>query len=220
MKYRAILFDLDGTLLNTLADIAGAANRVLAQRGHPTHELSAFPNFVGHGSRALIERALPATQRDAATIQTCFDAYLEDYGRHWNDNTELYPGIAEMLDQVSRFDVKLAILSNKPHVLTVRCADAHLSKWPFETILGQQDATPNNPDPTAALAIAQQLGVSAGACLFVGDSGVDMQTATAAGMFPAGVLWGFRPESELREQGARVLLSHPSEITPQIRLSA
>lgn len=220
MSYRAILFDLDGTLLDTLADIGAAMNRVLSERGLPAHELNAYLEFIGHGSRVLVERALPETQRDAATIQTCFDAYLEDYGRHWNDNTELYPGIAEMLDQVSRFDVKLAILSNKPHALTVRCADAHLSNWPFETILGQQDATPRKPDPAAALAIAQQLGVSAGACLFVGDSGVDMQTATAAGMVPVGVLWGFRPESELTEHGAQVLLNHPSEIIPQLRLSA
>ncbi len=220
MSVRAILFDLDGTLLDTLADIGAAMNRVLAERGLPTHELNAYLEFVGHGSRVLVERALPKSHRDTATAQICFDAYLEDYGHHWNDNTELYPGISEMLDQVSRFDVKIAILSNKPHALTVRCAESHLSKWPFEAVLGQQDATPRKPDPTAALAIAKQLAVSADECLFVGDSGVDMQTATAAGMAPVGVLWGFRPESELREHGAQVLLSHPSEIIPQLRLSA
>ena len=220
MSTRAILFDLDGTLLNTLDDIGAAMNRVLVERGLPAHELKAYLDFVGHGSRVLVERALPESRRDAATIDTCLGDYMADYGRRWNDKTELYPGIADMLDLVSSSNIKLAILSNKPHVLTMRCAESHLSKWPFVTILGQQDGTPRKPDPTSALALAEQLGVSADDCLFVGDSGVDMQTATAAGMVPVGVLWGFRPESEIREHGAQAVLKHPSELIPQLHLSA
>jgi phosphoglycolate phosphatase len=212
MPYQAVIFDLDGTLLDTLADIGDAMNRVLSARGLPVHPIDAYRFFVGDGVAMLITRALPEDKRDAETIRSCLDAYSADYSRHWNIKTRLYEGVGALLDALTARGMKLAILSNKPHEFALRCVREFLPKWSFDAVFGQRDGVPLKPDPAGALAIAHTLGIPPTACLYLGDTAVDIKTAIAAGMTPVGVLWGFRPKEELRESGATILIEQPIEI--------
>ncbi|MCU0611605.1 MAG: HAD family hydrolase [Candidatus Eisenbacteria bacterium] len=208
-QIRGVLFDLDGTLLDTLEDIAHATNRSLAAGGFPTHEVRAYRRFVGDGVRSLIRRALPEDQRDEGTITACLASFLDDYGRTWNVATRPYPGIPEALEALVARGLKLAILSNKPDELTCLCVRDLLPRWRFDEVRGQRDGVPRKPDPASALEISRALDLRPDEFLFVGDSPVDMETAVAAGMVPVGVLWGFRSEDELRTAGAWALLHHP-----------
>ena len=212
MPYKAILFDVDGTLLNTLEDLSGAVNRVLAGKGFPTHKLEAYRYFIGDGSAMLITRALPEEKRNDDTIRSCIEMFIEDYGRNWNVRTKPYDGVTEMLDALMARGLKIAALSNKPHEFTKRCVNDFLPNWPFEVVLGYRDAVPLKPDPASALEVAKRLNIPPVDFLFLGDSAVDMKTAIAAGMYPVGVLWGFRPVEELQENGAQALIERPLEI--------
>ena len=212
MPHKAVLFDLDGTLLDTLSDIGAAVNRVLAGKGFPAHELDVYRYFVGDGSAMLINRALPKEKRTDDVIRTCLAAYLEDYGRNWNVMTKPYEGIPEMLDALNDRGLKMAILSNKNHELAKRCTKELLSNWNFEVVIGQRNGVPPKPDPAGALEVAKRLNLPPVDFLYMGDSGVDMKTAVASGMFPVGVLWGFRSMGELRDNGSLALINRPSEI--------
>lgn len=212
MPYRAILSDLDGTLLDTLEDISNAVNRVLAGKGFPTHELDVYRYFVGDGSAMLINRALPEEKRTDDVIRGCLKQFLEDYGRNLNIKTKPFEGIPEMLDALKDRGLKMAILSNKPHELTKQCATKLLSNWNFDVVIGQRNGVPPKPDPAGALEVADRLNIPPADFLYVGDSGVDMKTAAASGMFPVGVLWGFRSMGELKDNGSLALVDHPSEI--------
>ena len=212
MSIKAVLFDLDGTLLDTLKDIGNAVNRVMAGKGFPTHELDVYRYFVGDGSAMLINRALPEEKRNDDVIRACLTEFLEDYGRNRNVKTRPYEGIPEMLDALNDRGLKMAILSNKPHELTKQCATELLSHWNFEVVIGQRNGTPPKPDPAGALEVAERLNLPPADFLYVGDSGVDMKTAVASGMFPVGVLWGFRSMGELKDNGSLALVDHPSEI--------
>ncbi len=212
MQFKAILFDLDGTLLDTLEDLGNSVNRVLAEKGFPTHDLDRYRYFVGDGALMLITRALPKQKRKNDVIQACFDAFQQDYSQNWKVKTRLYDGIAEMLDELVTRNLKLAVLSNKPHKFTKQSVDKLLSNWRFTIVLGQRDEVPRKPSPEGALEIAGHLNTEPENILYLGDSSVDMQTAVAAGMFPAGVLWGFRSAKELNDSGAKALLERPLEI--------
>jgi phosphoglycolate phosphatase len=212
MTYDAIIFDLDGTLLDTLADIAESVNVVLAQFGFPVHELDAYRNFVGDGVATLFDRAIPEDRCDAQTVQACVAAFREAYRRRWNVHTCPYDGIPEMLDELSRRRWRLAVLSNKPDEFTQSCVRHFLSTWRFEVVFGQREGIPRKPDPTAANEIAALLNVPSSRCLYVGDTSIDMHTACNAGMYPVGVLWGFRTRRELELAGARHLIDHPRQL--------
>jgi phosphoglycolate phosphatase len=212
MPFRATIFDLDGTLLDTLDDIANAANRVLAARGFPTHPNPSYRTFIGEGVVKLMGRALPERHQDEATVQACVSAYVQEYERTWNALTKPYAGVPEMLDALAVRGMKLAVLSNKPDHFTQRCVDELLVKWAFDVVLGASDKYPRKPDPTSAIDIARRLGVPPAECLYVGDSGIDMQTARAAQMCAVGALWGFREQEELLKAGAQLLINKPSEV--------
>ncbi len=211
MLFRATVFDLDGTLLDTLDDIANSANRVLAARGFPTHPNPHYRTLVGDGVVMLRARALPETHRAEATVQACVGAYEQEYERNWNAQTKPYAGVPELLDALAARGVKLAVLSNKPDRFTQRCVDELLAKWAFEVVLGASDKFPRKPDPASAIEIARRLRVPPAQCLYVGDSGVDMRTALAAGMRAVGALWGFRDEQELLKNGAECLIQEPGD---------
>jgi phosphoglycolate phosphatase len=209
MTYKAIIFDLDGTLLNTLDDLGNAVNRVLLDMGFPPHALDEYRSFIGDGVEKLINRALPEQNRNEETIRTCLKAFREDYHKNWNVNTRPYEGIPELLDALKEKGLKVAVLSNKPHDTTNLCVTELLPGWQFDMVLGHRDGTPHKPDPAGALEISKRLNIPPSEFLYLGDSGVDMETAIAARMFPVGVLWGFREADELKESGARALISHP-----------
>ena len=212
MTYRAIIFDLDGTLLNTLEDIGDATNHLLSERGFPTHTMDTYRTFIGDGAAVLIERALPPEERDKKTIRSCLDAFLEYYGQHWHVKTRPYEGIGDMLDALTAGQIKMAVLSNKPDYFTRRMTQALLLDWLLDPVLGQRDGMPLKPDPAAALAVARQLGVPPAEFIFLGDSAIDMKTAMAAGMYPVGALWGFSTGEELRNSGARALIKNPMDL--------
>ena len=208
----AFIFDLDGTLLNTLDDIAGAVNRVLRQQGFPEHDSQRYQTFVGDGAEMLIQRALPPAERHEKTIAFCLEAYLKDYGANWDQNTTPYAGIPDMLDAINRLGLKMAVFSNKPHVFTVKCVERFLSKWEFVMVVGSNGRFPKKPDPAGALAIADWMQEDPKQIVFMGDSATDMQTAVNAAMFPLGAGWGFRPASELMQNGCRFLARDPRDV--------
>jgi phosphoglycolate phosphatase len=211
-KYKALLCDLDGTLLNTLNDIGNAANRVLSRRNLPVHPLDAYRYFVGDGVKTLFSRALPEASRDASMVMACMDDFNREYAENWHSETSLYPGISEMLDLGEDRGLRLAILSNKPQEFTQYCADGFLSNWTFEVVFGHQELIPPKPDPTGALEISRRMGIAPSSFLYLGDTGVDMRTACSAGMYPVGALWGFRTAEELLENGAKTLAGHPLDV--------
>ncbi|MBD3307456.1 HAD-IA family hydrolase [candidate division KSB3 bacterium] len=213
MAYKAVLFDLDGTLLDTLEDLANSMNRVLAAQGFPTHPIDAYRYFVGDGLQMLVARTVPEEQRsDEVVINESIRRFNADYGQSWNIKTRPYEGVPEMLDTLGTRGLPLAILSNKPHAFTQHCVSALLADWPFAVVLGQREGIPRKPDPAGAVEIAEMLNVLPAEFLYLGDTGTDMQTAVAAGMFPVGVLWGFRTREELQQNGAQVLLDRPADL--------
>ena len=211
-KFSAVVFDLDGTLLDTLEDLGDAVNRVLTDRGFPAHPMEAYRYFVGDGSAVLIERALPESARGSDVYRDCLAAFMADYDRSWKVKTRLYDGISEMLDSLADLGIDMAILSNKSHGFTVNCVRDLLSKWRFKPVFGLRDDVPRQPDPAGALEISRLLGASPDRMLYLGDTAIDMQTAVSAGMFPVGALWGFRTREELEENGAMALIQHPGEL--------
>ncbi len=219
MKYKAILFDLDGTLLDTLKDIGNASNRVLLKHQFPVHPIDSYRQFVGDGVNTLFARALPPEKATDPLIRICMKEFEEEYAGTWNEETTLYPGISEMLDLVRARGLKMAVLSNKPHEFTRYCVEAFFPEWEFNVVQGIHASIPHKPDPAGALAIAHRVGIAPGSFLYLGDTGTDMRTARTAGMFPVGALWGFRSSEELIENGAKALASHPLEIAQFLQLN-
>jgi len=212
MDRRAVIFDLDGTLLDTLDDLADSANHVLGEFGFPTHPVDAYRYFIGDGIGTLIRRILPENRRDEGTMNEVLLAYRGEYGRRWNVKTRPYEGIEALLDGLSARGVRLAILSNKPDEFARKCVDAMLPRWTFDLVQGERPDGPRKPDPAGALEIAARWGLPPSQVAYAGDTGTDMKTAAAAGMFAVGVLWGFRGEEELVAGGARVLIRRPCEL--------
>jgi len=212
MTYNAVLFDLDGTLLDSIEDLADSMNEVLARWELPQHPVEAYKYFVGDGMEQLAERALPRERRDEATVARCIREMRQEYQTRWNAKTRPYAGIPEMLDALTERGMTKVVLSNKPEEFTRKMVAGLLSRWRFEVVAGQKPDVPIKPDPAGALRIAEQLEIPPKAFLYLGDTNTDMKTAVAAGMFPIGVLWGFREADELLAHGARVLLEKPMDL--------
>ncbi len=211
MNYSAVVFDLDGTLLDSIADVGDAVNSVLKQWGLPLHSLESYKKFIGDGLRLLVARALPEDRRTEDMILRCMDGFNDHYQKNWKDKTRPYPGVPEMLDELARLGVTMSIFSNKPHAFVTQIVPALLPHWVFDSVIGQRTGVPKKPDPAGALEIADRSGLAPSAFLYLGDSGVDMKTAIAAGMFPVGALWGFRAADELTAGGCACLIHHPLE---------
>ncbi|MBI4289236.1 MAG: HAD family hydrolase [Chloroflexi bacterium] len=212
MNYKAVLFDLDGTLLDTLRDIAVSTNRALGCFGFPPHSLEAYKYFIGDGREALALRALPEHQRDAATLSRLVARMGEEYAAHWADNTCPYEGVPELLDALTARGVAMSILSNKPNDFTELMTSRLLGRWHFQIVAGALPDVPRKPSPAAALDIARRLSLKPGEFLYVGDSDIDMKTAVAAGMHPVGATWGFRTPDELLAGGAKDLIERPGDL--------
>ncbi|MFW6066668.1 MAG: HAD family hydrolase [Planctomycetota bacterium] len=212
MPFAAVLFDLDGTLLDTIEDLTDSMNAALARLGFRPGSMEQCKHFVGDGMRKFAERALPEQARDAATIDRLVENMRSEYSNRWSTKTRPYEGIPELLGELTRRRLAMAVLSNKPEDMTRRMVYAMLPGAPFAEVRGAIDGVAKKPDPTAALSIARSLKTHPEQFLYVGDTGTDMQTAVAAGMSPVGVLWGFRDADELTDSGAETLIYHPSEL--------
>lgn len=212
MPFSAIIFDLDGTLLNTIDDIADAANSVLFKMGFPTHVTDDYKIMVGEGMRFLALRALPKEKRDEETVLRWAGLVKRAFREAWPGETKPYDGIENLLDELSRRKVKLAILSNRPDDLTKMMVKDMLPRWGFEVMVGAKEGQPLKPDPTMALEISKVLRCRPEECVFLGDSNVDMEAAAAAHMYPIGALWGFRTAEELLVHGAKRLIKSPGDV--------
>ena len=212
MKYSAVLFDLDGTLLDTLKDIADSVNSALGHLDFPQHELEAYKYFAGNGREAMATHALPEHHRKAATVDKLVTYINEEYSKRWANNTRPYQGVPNLLDALTSSGIKMAILSNKQHSFTELMVSRLLPRWRFELVVGALPSVPKKPNPTAALQIAQRLNIRPLEFLYLGDSDVDMKVATAADMYPIGALWGFRTADELLSSGARALIQQPTDL--------
>ena len=212
IEFHAVLFDLDGTLLDTLADIANSANAALSRFGFPTHPVDAYRYFVGDGTGTLVRRVVPEQHHDSRTLEKCNEAISAEYGKRWAENTQPYSGIPELLAELEQRGIPKAVLSNKRHDFTRITVEEFLPDFHFQIVRGVQPPVPSKPDPAGALRIADELGIAPERFIYLGDTSTDMRTANAAGMFPAGVLWGFRTAEELAANGAKVLLKTPQEV--------
>ncbi|HPD60460.1 MAG TPA: HAD family hydrolase [Thermodesulfobacteriota bacterium] len=212
MNYQAVIFDLDGTLLDSIEDIADSANFVLSKFGFPQHDLQTYKYFVGEGIEKLVRRALPKEKNEENFIAQCIMLMREEYSKRWINKTQPYPEIPKILDTLTSRKIKLAILSNKPDDFTKEMVAKFFLKWQFSIIQGEKPLIPKKPDPSAALSIAETLKIPPHEFLFVGDSDIDMKTALAAGMLPVGVLWGFRTAEEFIAGGAKVLIRNAADL--------
>ena len=207
-----MIFDLDGTLLDTIADLAAATNFALRAYNHPVHEVDKYRYFVGDGVRKLVERALPEDARSPIHIDEVLGYFRQYYMRHCEDLTAPYTGIVELLKELQSRGVLLAVASNKFQIGTESLVKRFFPNINFVAVLGQREGVPVKPNPQIIFDIIQLAGVTKEQTLYVGDSGVDMQTAVAAGVDSVGVLWGFRTADELLQNGAGSLASTPREI--------
>ena len=214
MTYEAVLFDLDGTLLDTIDDLADATNTVLSRRGLPVHDVEAYKYFVGDGAVSLMRRALPEANRDKHTVEQTVAGMRAEYATCWADKTRPYDGVGPMLDALAERGIRMAVLSNKPEDFTKLCVTQLLPGRAFDLVVGARVSVPLKPDPTAALAIAEQLDGRPAGFIYLGDTGTDMKTACAAGMYAVGALWGFRTAEELAANGAKLLIENPTDLLP------
>lgn len=211
-NFKAVVFDLDGTLLNTIDDLGNSMNSVLESMGFPLHSIPEYKYVIGKGLRNLVTNVLPPESRDEKTIEHCLDKMFQEYGSRWGEKTLPYPGIPELLDKLAEKKIRLAILSNKAHHITMLVFEKYLSRWPFDAVFGERPGIPRKPDPAVAFEIIDILKIPAENIVYLGDSGSDMETAIKAGMYPVGALWGFRNAEELMEHGAKVMIQTPDEL--------
>ncbi|MEP4079230.1 HAD family hydrolase [Haloferula sp.] len=212
---QAAIFDLDGTLVDSLPGIASSLNRALASCGYEGHDVDAVRTFIGNGSWMLCRRGVPASLPDSEA-DLVNQSFMKDYNDTWKEGTELFPGISDLLAELKLSGMPLAVLSNKPHPFTADIVSSLFEPGTFDKVLGHRQGTEPKPDPAGALEIASKLGISPTAISFVGDSLVDLETARNAEMEPLLVSWGYRPIDELRSSGA-ALVDSATEVLNRLR---
>ena len=217
MKYKAAIFDLDGTLVDSLEDLADSANAMLASYGFPRHGLEEYRYFVGNGARKLMERCLPKEKAgEAAFVDETLEAYNRCYEERMLGKTRPYDGILPMLEALQERNIPLAICTNKQQFAADAIAEKMFPAGMFREVMGDRKGMPRKPDPAKVLRIAGNFGVQPEEVAYLGDTSVDMETARNAGFLPVGVTWGFRLREELVESGAKILLDHPMELLEKV----
>ncbi|MCP3895999.1 MAG: HAD family hydrolase [Bacteroides sp.] len=211
---KLVIFDLDGTLLNTIADLAASTNHALATLGFPTHDTEAYPFMVGNGINKLFERALPEGEKTEENIRRVRQAFVPHYDAHNADASSPYPGIPELLHTLQAQGIQLAVASNKYQAATEKLVAHYFPHITFTAVFGQREGISVKPDPTIVFDILRIANVSKDEVLYVGDSGVDMQTAINAGVTSCGVTWGFRPRAELEALCPDYIVDKAEEIHP------
>lgn len=211
--YRAAIFDMDGTLVDTLADLHDSVNEMLAHFNFPLRTLDEVRQFVGNGARKLMIRSLPA---DCDMLDEALSFYNECYARNCLNKVKPYAGIMELLTTLEAKGIPLGICTNKQHFAAIDIATKTLAPIKFSVVIGDEPNQPRKPDPTRALSIAKSFGVAAEDVAYFGDTAIDIHTAINAGFLPIGVTWGFRPRSELVDSGAKIIIDHPTDILERI----
>lgn len=217
MQYKAVIFDLDGTLVDSLADLSDSVNLMLESYGFPTHEVEKYRYFVGNGSKKLMERTLPRDKAASAEfVEEALAKYKAIYKEHLLEKTRPYNGVRELLAELKSRGIPLAVCTNKHNDAALTIVKILFAPGTFEEVLGDRPGFPKKPNPATPLEIASHLGVKPDEVAYLGDTSVDMETAVHAGFLPVGVLWGFRPEEELVKSGAKVLLKAPLELLEKV----
>lgn len=216
---KGVIFDLDGTVLNTIEDLADAMNYMLRQFGYPEKtDIKHHKQSLGYGARRYVQSCLPEeAAADGARVDDCLRVYREFYEAHTSVKTRPFDGIAEVMQRLKELGIPCCILSNKPDISTRVLAEKWFSDYSLACAYGERNGIPRKPDPAGAVAIANELGLLPEEFAFVGDSEVDIKTAVNAGMVPVGVLWGFRTREQLEEAGARYLLEKPADLISLIK---
>ena len=209
---KLVVFDLDGTLINSLEDLADSANWMLLQHGYPTHPVDAYRYFVGDGMRKLIERILPPEERNDVRIEQCKAEFVAYYKIHMEDKTSVYEGITDLLKALKARGLKIAVATNKVHVAVEPLMAKYFPGIQFDSLIGQREGIPVKPAPQIMFDILAQCGCEPSEAFHVGDTATDMQLAHNAGVTPVGVLWGYRPLEELQEAGAKHIIQHPADL--------
>lgn len=209
---KAVLFDLDGTLANSLIDLAAATNQALLKAGYPQREVDNYRYYAGDGIPKMIERALPENARSKEIIDSIKADFLQYYNVHYNDSTDTYKGVPELLEALEQKGIIMAVVTNKAQPFAEKVINKLFGNKYFSLIFGQRDGVPNKPDPTLTLMAMRELNVKAEECIFLGDSGMDVATGVNSGAYPVGELWGFRDEDELRLNGAKRIITEPCEL--------
>lgn len=212
MNKQLVIFDLDGTLLDTVADLANATNQALVRCSYPPHPTEAYYRFVGNGINKLFARALPEEARTEENVQHIRALFIPYYNKHNADDSRPYPGIVELLTHLQNQGIRLAVASNKYQQATAKLVGHFFPDIRFAAVYGQREGIPIKPDPAIVNDILSVTGISRARALYVGDSGVDMQTARNASVESAGVIWGFRDEEELRVNGADHIIHSAKDI--------
>lgn len=212
MKYKAVIFDLDGTLIDSLSDIASTMNRVLVEHGFPEHDIEAYRFLVGHGLEELVREALPADRRRENDVDFFLLEFRRVYKKHCLDTTRPFPGINSLLSFLEEKKIPKAVLSNKSDQYTKQLVAELFPDYEFHTVQGTVQGVPLKPEPGAAVSIAGNMHMDPGSVLFVGDSAVDIQTGQNAGMATAAVTWGIRPREELVKYNPTYLVNRPEEL--------
>ena len=215
MQYKAVIFDLDGTLIDSLADLAESANTMLEHYKYPTHPIEAYRLMVGNGSQKLMERCMPAGT-EKSRMEEGLAYYKKIYEGRFLEKTRSYDGVLELLKEFRVREIPLAVCTNKHSDAAHTIVEVLFEKDTFVEVIGDEPGLLRKPDPTNVLAIAKRMQVLPEEVAYIGDTMVDMQTAVNAHMLPVGVLWGFRGREELEEYGAQVLLEHPAELLEKI----
>lgn len=209
--FQAVIFDLDGTILNTLDDLADSGNHVLAAQGFPTHPTEQYKTFVGNGIPKLIRRILPSDASEEIFERTLLE-FQHYYGEHKNDKTAPYDGIPELLRELKAHGLKICVLSNKQHDFSIEIVSHYFGNDTFDLIRGKMEQFPAKPDPASCNDVISLINIPKSNILYVGDSNVDMQTALNAGLTKCGVSWGFRTVEELKSAGADHIADLPNDI--------
>ena len=213
MKYDIVIFDLDGTLLNTIGDLAASVDYVMRSRNLPEHTDAEYRQMVGGGIKRLVERALPsALAADENYVDDCVTQFRRYYVDNIDRHTYPYEGMPELLRELRRCGVKLAVASNKFHAGTKKLIDKFFGDFSWKAIYGNREGFPLKPDPAIVDLIVEQCGATKENTYFIGDSGIDMKTANDAGVHSVGVTWGFREREELTENGAEYIVDTPKDI--------
>jgi len=215
---RACIFDLDGTLADSLSSIAYFANMALEKYGHAPIGQEEYKVFVGDGALLLVKRMMDYVGETSEQIgRQVFELFSREYEKDFMCKTEVYEGIMSLLKELKKQGILLGVLSNKPHAIAVQVVEHMFGKGFFDVCYGADKDKPLKPDPAVLKMMLKELHIRGKECLYIGDTGVDMQTGKAGGAFAVGVLWGFRGQEELQQNGADVIVSHPSEIFAYIK---